>query len=149
MRICAVEIKDNQAIICLLEKDRGAFHIPDCRARSLVLDNHRDSQEVKDYQRKFAKLLEDYQVEKVVVKSRPVSGKFAGNGVSHKIEAILQLLGEVETTLMNAEQIKASLQREPLPIKFKETGLKPFQEHAFVTGYAFINNKMPSEPEEE
>ena len=91
---------------------------------------------VRDYQFAFAKLVEDYKIEKVVIKQRQTKGKFAGGGNGFKLEAAIQLIEDLDVTVVPSNEIKEKLKRNPLPIKFKDTGLKQFQEQAFTTAYA-------------
>ena len=48
------------------------------------------------------------------------------------------MIGSVEVELMTPVSIKESVKKNPLPIAFEETGLKVFQEAAFVTAYAYL-----------
>ncbi|UJF18125.1 DUF3010 family protein [Vibrio sp. SS-MA-C1-2] len=141
MRICGVELKGNDAIICLLGKNDGLFELPDCRVKKISINNALDTQQVKDFQFAFKKLCEDYKIEKVAIKQRQTKGKFAGGSVSFKLEAAIQLIDDVEVTLLSTTELKEILKRNPLPIDFRETGLKQFQEQAFVTGFAFLSQR--------
>ncbi|PIE43268.1 MAG: hypothetical protein CSA50_06190 [Gammaproteobacteria bacterium] len=135
MKICGVEIKGNDAIICLLENSKGLFNIPDCRVRRLTLNqNTRD--DLKAFQFAFGKLMADYNVDKVVIRERLMKGKFAGGALGFKMEAALQLLEGVDVVVISPSAVKQALQQNPLMVGFEETGLKPFQEVAFITAYA-------------
>ena len=57
---------------------------------------------------------------------------------SFKIEAALQLIPSVETIIATNAALKDKLATNPVPIDFKETGLKGFQEVAFTTAYAYL-----------
>ena len=37
MKVCGVDLKSNEANVCLLSLVDGMFHIPDCRTRRLTL----------------------------------------------------------------------------------------------------------------
>ncbi|PID42636.1 MAG: hypothetical protein CSB48_09600 [Proteobacteria bacterium] len=137
MKLCGVEIKSNEAIICLLEDTKGLVTIPDCRARRLTL-NQNSAEDLKALQFAFIKLMEDYQVDKVVIRERATKGKFAGGALGFKIEAALQLAEGVEVELMSPNAVKEALKKNPLMIRFDETGLKSFQENAFMTAYACL-----------
>ena len=139
MRICGVELKGNDAVICLLAKNNGLFELPDCRVKKISIKDAFDTQQIKDFQFAFKKLCEDYKIEKIAIKQRMTKGKFAGGAVSFKLEAALQLIDSVEVSLLSSTELKETIKRNPLPIDFRETGLKQFQEQAFVTGYAFLS----------
>lgn len=138
MRICAVELKGNDANICLLEKSTHLYDLPDCRARRLSLEDVNSRQALIDFQFAFSKLMRDYKVEQVVIRQRLMKGKFAGGAVSFKLEAAIQLLEEFDVDIMSAAEIKASLKDNHIPILFSETGLKVFQETAFNMAFAYL-----------
>lgn len=138
MRTCGVEIKGSEAIVCLLGLKDGLFELPDCRQIRFALVKDQDSEQMRQFQFTFAKFVEDYQISQLVIKERPQKGKFAGGAVGFKIEAALQLIAQCSTTIVSATEIKEQLKRHPLPVEFKATGLKAFQEGAFVTAYAYL-----------
>lgn len=142
MRVCGIEIKANEAIICLMVLKDGLFELPDCRQTRFTLSKDADSEQMKHFQFTFAKFIEDYKVEQLVIKERPQKGKFAGGAVGFKIEAALQLIKDCKCSLMSSTELKEQLKRNPLQIDFKATGLKAFQESAFLTAYAFSLNKQ-------
>ncbi|MCG9579103.1 DUF3010 family protein [Vibrio tubiashii] len=136
MKICGVELKGNDAVICLLSHENGVVHLPDCRVAKLSIGNANDTQEMKKFQFSFAKLIEDYKIEKVVIRQRQTKGKFAGGAVGFKLEAAIQLIDDLKVEVVAPTEIKESLKRNPLGIQFKDTGLKQYQEQAFTTAYA-------------
>ncbi|OAJ95253.1 DUF3010 family protein [Vibrio bivalvicida] len=136
MKICGVELKGNDAVICLLSHENGVVHLPDCRVAKLSIGNANDTQEVRKFQFSFAKLIEDYKIEKVVIRQRQTKGKFAGGAVGFKLEAAIQLIEDLKAEVVAPTAIKESLKRNPLGIQFKDTGLKQYQEQAFTTAYA-------------
>ena len=138
MRVCGVEMKGSEAILCLLAIDSGLFDIPDCRTVRLPLLKDQDSEQMKKFQFVFAKLAEDYKIDTFVIRERPQKGKFAGGAVGFKIEAALQLIAGCSCTVISATALKEKLKRFPLPVDFKETGLKVFQETAFLAAYAYL-----------
>ena len=136
MRVCGVEIKSNEAIICLMSKQDGLFDIPDCRQVRFQLVNDQSADSMRHFQFTFKKFLEDYTVNKVVIKERPQKGKFAGAATGFKIEAALQLIEDLEVVIMSATEQKERIKRNPIPVDFADTGLKKFQETAFLIAYA-------------
>lgn len=139
MKVCGVELTGSEAIFTLLSLSDGLFDIPDCRQRKLTLDNPYSQEAMQRFQFTFRKLMEDYGIDEVVIRERPTKGKFAGSAVGFKMEAAIQLIEDVKVTLVPSTQIKEQLKRNPLMIEFKDTGLKKFQEPAFVTAYCHLN----------
>lgn len=138
MRVCGIEIKGSEAILCLMEYQNGLYNLPDCRQIRLALSQDQQAESVRKFQFAMRKLVEDYKIQQLIIKERPQKGKFAGGAVGFKIEAALQLLDNCDTTLMSATELKEKIKRFPIPVDFKATGLKAFQETAFLTAYAFL-----------
>ncbi|MGH1450876.1 MAG: DUF3010 family protein [Pseudomonadaceae bacterium] len=138
MRVCGVDINSNDVNVCLLSLKDELFELPDFRTRKLTLKDINSTQELRHFQQTFAKLMEDYKVDKVVIRQRPMKGKFAGGAVGFKLEAAIELIANLKVTVMPTTDIKESLKRNPIQISYAETDLKAFQEGAFNTAYAFL-----------
>lgn len=136
MRICGVDLTGSEANICLLTQGMGGFNLPDCRVRKLVLKKAHTREDLCQFQQDFATLMREYEIDKVVIRERMPKGKFAGGAISFKLEAAIQLIQDLDVTLMQPSRIKSALSENPLSIKFSETELKVFQEVAFNTAYA-------------
>ncbi|MDD1792177.1 DUF3010 family protein [Enterovibrio makurazakiensis] len=139
MRICAVDFKSNEANICLLELKEGLFDVPDCRARKFTIIDGSSTEQIRHFQKQFAQLMTDYKVDKIVIRERPMKGKFAGSAIGFKLESALQLIQDMECEVFTASAMKESLKRNPVMVSLKEVGLKQFQEHAFTTACAYLN----------
>lgn len=137
MVLCGIELSGNEAILCLLKIEDEVFYLPECRVKRIACKDPDDAEELQYFQATFAKLIEDYRVERVVIKARQKKGKFAGGANGFKLEAALQLLPNTPVTLMLATEQKLALKNYPLPITFNETGLKKFQEAAFMAAFSF------------
>ncbi len=138
MKVCGVELKSNEANICLLSLTGGLIELPDCRVRRITLLNINSTEELRKFQFTFAKLMADYQIEKVIIRQRLPKGKFSGGAIGFKMEAAIQLIEEIEVDLISSQEIKNILKKNPVPIDFKETGLKAFQEAPFTTAFASV-----------
>jgi hypothetical protein len=136
MKICGVDLTANDAVICLLEQNKGEFNLPDCRARKLTLIKGHTTEDLRQFQFEFSKLMNDYSVDKVVIRERMHKGKFAGGAISFKLESAIQLIVGLDVILLSPSQIKLALSENMLPVKFSDTGLKAFQEVAFKAAYA-------------
>ncbi|GLS83083.1 DUF3010 family protein [Paraferrimonas haliotis] len=139
MKVCGVELKSNEAVVTLLSFSGGLFDLPPFRVRRITLLNSEDGESLRKFQFDFNKLMSDYQVDKVVIRQRPTKGRFAGSAVGFKMEAAIQLIDGLDVELISSNAVKTSLSHTPLPIDFRETGLKAFQEAAFTTAFAYCN----------
>lgn len=135
MIICGVDLTANDAVICIVKLDAQLFSIIDCRVRKLSLPKRYTREDLLHFQSAFIQLMKDYQVNKVVIKERMPKGKFAGGAVSFKLESAIQLIKDLDVSLISSAQIKAALADNPFPISYADTGLKAFQETAFTVAF--------------
>ncbi len=148
MRVCGVELKGNDAIICLISSENNLYDIPHLRVPKISLNNVGDTEQLRKFQFTFSKLVEDYKIDKVVIKGRALKGKFAGGPVGFKLEAAIQLIADLEVEILSASFIKTAIAKSQLDIDFRDTGLKKFQESAFTTAFAYLESlKQYKEPE--
>jgi carbamate kinase len=141
MKVCGVELKGNDAVICLMSLDEGLYTLNECRVKKLSIIDAKDQQQIQKFQFDFAKLIADYQVEKVTIKERLTRGKFAGGSVSFKLEATVQLIENLDVSLLASSKIKDIIKNSQTTINFKDTGLKQFQEQAFMTAFAYLDSQ--------
>jgi hypothetical protein len=136
MKICGVELKGSEAIICLLSYNDGLFTLPECRVRKVEFNKRNTTGDIKYFQATFSKLMADYTIDAVVIKERPLKGKFAGGALGFKMESAIQLIEHLDVSTMTPQEFKESIKRNPVTVSFAETGLKMFQETAFTVAYA-------------
>lgn len=148
MKVCGVELKGNDAIICVMARENDLYDIPQIRVQKINLNDAGDAEQVRHFQFTFAKLLEDYKVDKVVIKGRALKGKFAGGPVGFKLEAAIQLIADLDVEILAGTFIKKSLSRSRIDIDFRDTGLKQYQESAFETAFGYLESiRYPSDDE--
>src|SRR5690554_2768995 len=148
MRVCGIEIKSNEAMLCLLEKKDGLFQILDCRQTRVQLVKDHDVENMRKFQFTLQKLAEDYRINTFVIKERPQKGKFAGGAVGFKMEAAIQLIAQTDTLIMTGSEYKERIKRNPLPVDFESTDLRKFQEMAFSVAYAYLAHPHPLKSED-
>ena len=140
MRVCGVELKGNDAIICLMSLKDGLYALHESRVKRLTISDDSDNEQLRKFQFDFAKLMHDYQVEHVVIRERMKKGKFVGGSVGFKLEAALQLATEIEVSLIAPSKIKDIVKNSRVVMNFSDTGLKQFQEPAFTTAFAYLES---------
>jgi len=141
MKVLGVELKANDAIICLMQHSDGLYDLPKLRVPKLAINNAGDAEQMRKFQFDFAKLVEDYKIDKVVIKGRALKGKFAGGPVGFKLEAAIQLIEDLDVEIISASLIKNTLAKTQVGIDFRDTGLKKFQQTAFEAAFSFLEAK--------
>lgn len=140
MKVCGVELKGSDAIICVMSKANGLYDIPHIRVPKISIKDAADADHVRDFQFAFSKLVEDYKIDKVVIKGRALKGKFSGGPVGFKLEAAIQLISNLPVEILPASYIKNTLAKTQVNIDFRDTGLKNLQETAFQTVFSYLDN---------
>ncbi len=141
MRVCGVELKGGEAIICLLSYEGETFNVPDCRQQSFVISHSESTDSIRNFNFVFSKLMQDYHVDKIVIIAREQKGKLAGSATSFKAEAAIQLL-DLPVILMSPVTVKERLKRNPPLVDFDGLDLKRFQQPAFDVAYAYHNQHI-------
>ena len=141
MRICGIELTGKEANICLLQLKDGLFDIPNCRANKFSLLKDDEQETIQYFRFEFIKLMQDYNIEQIVIRSRMQKGKFSGSAISFKMEGILQSCEEFKVDLIAGTEIKETLKTSDLLIDFADTGLKKFQQPAFEAALAFAQRR--------
>jgi hypothetical protein len=148
MKVCGVELKGNDAIICLISSENNLYDIPHLRVPKISINNAGDAEQLRKFQFTFSKLVEDYNIDKVVIKGRALKGKFAGGAVGFKLEAAIQLIADLDVEILSSSFIKTALAKSQVDIDFRDTGLNKFQESAFTSAFAYLESlKQYKEPE--
>lgn len=138
MKVCGIELKGNDAVLCIMSLNDGLFSIHECRVKRLSITDATDTELLRKFQFDFAKLIEDYQIEHVVIRERMTKGKFAGGSVGFKLESAIQLIDSVDVSLLSPAQCKEIMKKSHLQMNFSDTGLKQFQELSFMTALSYL-----------
>jgi hypothetical protein len=138
MRVCGIELKGGEAILCILEHDNGVFIVPKCRQSSFAVSESSTTDSIRAFHAAFIQLMGDYKVDHVAIIERDQKGKWAGSATSFKLEAAIQLV-DMPVQLISPTSIKEQIQRNRLAISFESLELKKFQKRAFEAAYAYQN----------
>ncbi len=141
MRVCGIELKGGEAILCVLSHDKGQFAVVELRQRMFAVTSSRPTDNIRAFQDEIEKLFEDYKINEVVIIERDQKGKNAGSATSFKLEAAIQLLN-IQVSTISSATIKEQLKRNPVQADIDELGLKKFQHGAFKAAYAFQNQSI-------
>ncbi len=141
MKVCGVELKGSEAILCFLGYNQGAFEVPDCRQRQFVVAPSEDTDVIRKFQFAFKKLMDDYKIEEIVILTRDQKGKFAGSATSFKLESAIQLI-DMPVSLIATTEVKEQLKKARPMAEITALGLKKFQQQAFNAAYAYLNQKL-------
>ncbi|MDF0533591.1 DUF3010 family protein [Shewanella yunxiaonensis] len=140
MRVCGVELKGSEAVICLVSYKGDSYNVPECRRHSFTLEDAASQEAIREFHFAFHKLLEDYQVDEVVLIAREYKGKFAGSASSFKLESAIQL-SDKPVAMLTPQAIREQNKRNPPLVEFAALELRKFQQSAFEAAYAYLTQK--------
>ncbi|MFQ6371800.1 DUF3010 family protein [Shewanella sp. YIC-542] len=140
MRVCGVELKGSEAVICMVSYKGDSYNVPECRRHSFTLSDHEGQEAIREFHFAFHKLLEDYHVDEVAVIAREYKGKQAGSASSFKLESAIQL-GNTPVVMITPQAIRAQNKRNPPLVDFAVLELRKFQQPAFEAAYAYLTQK--------
>lgn len=140
MNILGIELNNKEAVIALISYEFGLLNVKECRTRGVELRKGETAEGIQGFQFQMSKLLEDYKVDKVVIKQRATKGKFSGSANSFKMEAAIQLIKDAEVEMISATELKETVKKNPLEFTMKDLDLRQFQEQAFLAAYAYALN---------
>lgn len=126
MKICAVELKSNNAILLILDNKKFV----DLKIKKLILENDEKQEDIRIFCNDFLLFLEQNEVEKIYIKKRAKKGNFSGGAVTFKMEGLIQLNPLCPVELISPQAISSFEKKNE--IEFPE-GLKKYQEQAYLT----------------
>ncbi|MFV0563192.1 DUF3010 family protein [Malaciobacter mytili] len=130
MRVCAVELKSNNAILSVL--DNQNYIDTKIKKISLIDDEKKDS--ILAFKQEFEDFIQKNNITQIVIKKRAKKGTFAGGAITFKMEAIIQLILFCEVELISSQTI-SSYEKKNSIIFPKE--LKKYQEQSYLAGLCF------------
>ncbi|MGA1940120.1 DUF3010 family protein [Arcobacter sp. YIC-310] len=134
MKLCGVELKANNAIFSVFEKNDDDIVIYiDLKIKKITLDDDESFEDIKIFSNNVNDFLKDNKIEKVFIKKRAKKGNFAGGAVTFKMEGIIQLNDICDVTLVSSQSVN-SFEKKNM-IEFPKE-LKKYQEGAYLTALA-------------
>ncbi len=132
MKVCAVDLKSNNAILTVLDDKKFI----DLKVKKITLENDENQEDIRIFCNEFLLFLEQNEVEKIVIKKRAKKGNFAGGPVTFKMEGLIQLNPLCEVELISAQTVNSFEKKNE--IEFPE-GLKKYQEVSYLTALTYLN----------
>ena len=130
MNICGIELKSNNAILCVIQNDDTKNTYINTKIKKIILENDEDKNSILKFQDEIDKYLEDNGVDKIALKKRAKKGTFAGGAVTFKSEVIIQLNTVCEVVFVTSQAISKYTKSNEV-IFPKE--LNKYQEQAYLS----------------
>lgn len=125
MKVCGIELKSNEARIVILEGHIESYDIVQLDINKFKLENSKDQQSVKDFQKELLQFLDWQDCDHLGIKERITKGRFAGGALSFKMEALIQT-SDHSVQLVHNMTMKSALK----DLDYDPTIVKKYQEEA-------------------
>ncbi len=139
MNICGITIESNNINIAVIqttetEKNYTLFNIG---VLKIPLENETEQESIKLFSQKVKDFVFANNIDIIGIKKRLHKGKFSGGAISFKIEAIIQLLDDVQVFLIPAKTITSKSKNIEIP-----KSLFKYQHEAFKTAYTTMKEEQ-------
>ena len=130
MKICGIELKSNNAILCVIQTDGKNSTYIDTKMKKIVLENDEDKTSILKFQDEIEKYLEENHIDKIALKKRAKKGNFAGGAVTFKSETIIQLNTVCDVTFVTSQAISKYTKSHEVELPHD---LNKYQEQAYLS----------------
>jgi hypothetical protein len=139
MKTIGIQIKSNEAIIVVLEKDSVGNIIQTKESAKFEIGDPTKPNQVKQFRDQINTDFDSIGASRIGVVARNANGKGqrAPSPISFKLEGIIQLYDKLEVELVWPQTTIAYFKRNPKTTKAKNK----YQEDAFDVAYFLINQK--------
>ena len=138
MKICAIDLKANNTVLVVVEKNDDLVDYIDLKIKKIELENDEVQENIISYSKAINEFLQKNQIEQVLIKKRAKKGSFSGGANTFKTEAIIQLNSVCKVELISAQTINAFEKKNN--IEFPKN-LKKYQEQAYLCALSFLEKQ--------
>ena len=135
MKICAIDLKANNTILVVVEKNDDLIDYIDLKIKKIELEDDEIQENIISYSKTINDFLQENKIEQVLIKKRAKKGSFSGGANTFKAEAIIQLNSVCKVELISVQTINAFEKKNN--IEFPRN-LKKYQEQSYLAALAFL-----------
>jgi len=134
LKVCGIELKSNQVILTVLEKqDDDIVIYVDLKIKKISLEDDECNESVKLFFSQVNSFLEENQIQKIFIKKRAKKGNFAGGPVTFKMEGLMQMNFICEVDLIAAATVNSYEKKNSIEFPSE---LKKYQVGSYLTALA-------------
>jgi hypothetical protein len=131
MKICGIELKASDAILVVLEIDGENVHHLNLETKKIPLGDGECNIQVASFKETIDSFIRDNEIEKIFIKKRGKSGRFAGGPNTFKMEGLIQISTTPEVKLISPQTISAMQKKNNVELP---DSLNKYQNDAYLTG---------------
>ncbi len=132
MNICGLSIDSNKLNIVILhhEIENNEYTFFEIQTKKIQLVDETNQESIRAFYDEFRKIMIENSVSLIGIKKRLHKGKFSGGAISFKIEAIIQMIDNVNVVLLPAKTIAKNTKELII-----DTRVLKYQYEAYKTAY--------------
>ncbi len=131
MKLCGIELKGNDAVLVILDiTGERATHI-DIPTRKIALGDSDNAAQVAVFKDTIERFFKANGITEALIKKRAKKGKFAGGPDTFKMEALIQIVPDVEVTLISPQALAAMEKKNDIALP---ATLNKYQHVAYLAG---------------
>ncbi len=136
MKICAIDLKANNTILVVLEKNNNKIEYIDLKIKKIELEDDEIQENIISYSKTLNNFLQENKIEQVIIKKRAKKGSFSGGANTFKAEAIIQLNSVCRVELISSQSINAFEKKNSIELP---NNLKKYQEQGYLSALTFLS----------
>lgn len=126
MKICGVELSGSDAIFAIV--DEGSWQ--ECNTKKITFGDSLEKRSARFFYEAVNAFARDQHIDLFAIKQRQDSGRFAGGGITFKMEAIFQLCPDADTIVVHSNTIARDQKKNDW---LRPDGMNKYQEVAYFT----------------
>jgi len=135
LKICAIDLKANNTILVVVEKNDDLIDYIDLKIKKIELEDDEVQENIISYSKSINDFLQENKIQQVLIKKRAKKGSFSGGANTFKAEALIQLNSVCKVDLISSQTINAFEKKNNIQYP---KNLKKYQEQAYLTVLAFL-----------
>jgi len=135
LKICAIDLKANNTILVVVEKNDDLIDYIDLKIKKIELEDDEVQDNIISYSKSINDFLQENKIQQVLIKKRAKKGSFSGGANTFKAEALIQLNSICKVDLISSQTINAFEKKNNIQYP---KNLKKYQEQAYLTALSFL-----------
>lgn len=136
MKICAIDLKANNTILVVIEKNDDFINYVDLKIKKIELEDDEKQENIFSYFSTLNDFLKANNISQVLIKKRAKKGSFSGGSNTFKAEAIIQINSICDVELISSQSINAFEKKNNVEFP---NNLKKYQEQAYLCALTFLS----------
>jgi len=103
MKTCGIALKASDATLCVIDGASGRIDIQ----HKITLGDDELKSEIEDFMQSYASFIKKHDISLVGLKKRSKTGRYAGGGLTFKMETLMQLGSDVPLHFVSPQALSA------------------------------------------